>query len=363
MPKTELAKHARLRLAQRSNVKKSDVVDLLDANRCVNVWVDRATHLAHRLVYIPDGGSYIVAVQDMMSGRVVTFLSLKFLPIGADEKERLKTVSRDLALKKTEPLFVGGLWGLPYRIAGDYQEIVIIVGKFRVRGGDRTDFRLVDLVTADLSRYQGSVLRVLRNVGVRSRIHQEMIGRRQGREYFDGYLVRFEADGYAYPLGGHDLLKVVDKGKKKGRKTDPATLSTAIPEFVSRKSLEVPKGKAGYVVQVVGQDTSGQEICHELGFLDAEDHDQDLAYISKWVLPAKMYHWLMSLEVHLHVRWNRVELFPQEQDADEKIPLVLKDWLNESGYQIEDKDEFSRVELVSALDPRRGGRPPRYAGG
>lgn len=70
--------HASERLAARSCLDAASLVDLLDRGLARRVSVSKArSHLAHRLYWSPRDQDYFVAVQDIVTGNVVTILTAR----------------------------------------------------------------------------------------------------------------------------------------------------------------------------------------------------------------------------------------------------------------------------------------------
>ena len=75
-PKTILTRHAADRLASRSSLSREALVEMLDQQLGHKIGCTaQRTHLAHRLFWSPADAAFLVAIQDVITGTVLTFLT------------------------------------------------------------------------------------------------------------------------------------------------------------------------------------------------------------------------------------------------------------------------------------------------
>lgn len=68
------SQHAFIRIAQRSVLSCEEIAEILDQKRCLSVGKAPGFNREHWLFYSPEDHCCFVAIQDMMSGTVVTIL-------------------------------------------------------------------------------------------------------------------------------------------------------------------------------------------------------------------------------------------------------------------------------------------------
>ena len=66
--------HAAKRINQRTSMDTQTVMDLLDANVCVNIGQHAGSYRRHMLFFSPEDKFYYVAIQDSRNGKVITVL-------------------------------------------------------------------------------------------------------------------------------------------------------------------------------------------------------------------------------------------------------------------------------------------------
>jgi hypothetical protein len=72
------SQHAFVRIAQRSALSCEEIAEILDQKRCISVGKAPGFNREHWLFYSPEDCCCFVAIQDMMSGTVVTILPLDY---------------------------------------------------------------------------------------------------------------------------------------------------------------------------------------------------------------------------------------------------------------------------------------------
>lgn len=206
MPKTRLTRHCLSRIGVRASISQEELQRLLDENRCVNIWFERNTFKVHRMCYSAVSDDYFVAVQDVFTGTVATLL----LPEHETHRTRISPEMRrsckELALDQALPLFTGTPWGFVSGEITDSASYFEFVGRYRNKKNRDAPPRLKPLFRADPNKHGRSVLQALSNRGVRHNVWFHMRQNRRGHEFFDGFGVRFEDEGFVHPLGGHDLF-------------------------------------------------------------------------------------------------------------------------------------------------------------
>lgn len=73
-----LSKHAQLRLNERSNLVESQLINMLNTYSYINLGREIGFYRQHCLLFSAIDDRYYVAVQDHNSGKVITFLPLKY---------------------------------------------------------------------------------------------------------------------------------------------------------------------------------------------------------------------------------------------------------------------------------------------
>ena len=71
-----LTRHASWRLNLRSSLSDEELLTLLSGVRCKTLGVSGRTHLKHRVVWSPVDEDFLVAIQDVRTGTILTVLTL-----------------------------------------------------------------------------------------------------------------------------------------------------------------------------------------------------------------------------------------------------------------------------------------------
>jgi hypothetical protein len=78
MPNTSFSRHAYQRVDERLTMEPSDLADLLNWDLAVRIGAEEGTNRVHRLFYSHDDHQCFVAVQDELTGTVVTILPVDY---------------------------------------------------------------------------------------------------------------------------------------------------------------------------------------------------------------------------------------------------------------------------------------------
>ena len=75
---TNFSKHSLKRLAQRTSLKSSELLEILDRKVYLNLGSIPGFNSAYLLIYIHENDDYIIVIQDLLNGTVITILRLEF---------------------------------------------------------------------------------------------------------------------------------------------------------------------------------------------------------------------------------------------------------------------------------------------
>ena len=75
---TYFSKHSLKRLAQRTSLNPSTLQDILDRKIYLNIGNIPGFNSSYLLVYVHEDDDYIVVIQDLLNGSVITILRLEF---------------------------------------------------------------------------------------------------------------------------------------------------------------------------------------------------------------------------------------------------------------------------------------------
>ena len=93
---SSLTAHALQRLQQRSSVRESQVLELLDSDLSVLIGFEEFTSIAHRVLFIAQDQKFLVAVLDTHTGEVLTFLPVNYWRTLRANKSNTYRIKNDL---------------------------------------------------------------------------------------------------------------------------------------------------------------------------------------------------------------------------------------------------------------------------
>lgn len=98
-PKAVLSEHAKVRLAERSQLEEMALVGMLNQQMGRKIGVTKCrSHLTHRLYWSPPDQALYIAIQDVVSGTVLTLLTLpmyeSFYPGVASARAQQKVINQ-----------------------------------------------------------------------------------------------------------------------------------------------------------------------------------------------------------------------------------------------------------------------------
>lgn len=76
-PRSQLTRHAEIRLEERFQISANSLLELLNGQQGKKTGVSSKTHLMHRMLWSPVDKQMLVAIQDAITGSVLTLLTLE----------------------------------------------------------------------------------------------------------------------------------------------------------------------------------------------------------------------------------------------------------------------------------------------
>ncbi len=204
MPKTRFTYHGYCRVGLRAPVNDEQVAALLDSNRCVNILVDHTKRRVHRLCYSVEWKDYYVVIQDVFTGDVVTILRTKHEASRVRISKGMKRRAAGLADGRIDPIFEGVPWGHVDTEVPPELELMSITAVFArsKKRGERVDL----LLNCSVADYGDNIYEALTRIDVREALRDALEKAQKNGGRFMGFAVRYEKEGFSYPLGGKDLL-------------------------------------------------------------------------------------------------------------------------------------------------------------
>lgn len=114
-PKSRLSTHAIERLSDRFRISAERILELLNTGQGKRIGTSSVSHLAHRLIWSPVDEQLLVAIQNVIDGTVLTFLTIEMYRRDYDSNLTERRIQKVLNMMVHAGHAPASLWrpGLP----------------------------------------------------------------------------------------------------------------------------------------------------------------------------------------------------------------------------------------------------------